>query len=274
MSDFNYYADFTTEVEDTLQKIEDKITEAIEWICQKWEDTVDTWKTVISPAFAYLVHRAMKKVEEAFRILWDAFSEFVTDIWEKIDKMAGGPWELMNMSYAYTDASAHLRDEALLVARMKDRIADHWDGRANDAFSDAMDEQVKAITSVSTGLTQASTACAQGSLQIRTIWRKVIDTLLELADGMLDCIKDATDAGQWVTVDTGPAIKFYGQIAVTVLELGNTLEGFFDENATVKSSMWANLNAGLPDLMAGNTWPSVDSHYSSDMDSKDDYVPK
>ena len=103
MSDFNYYADFTTEVEDTLQKIEDKITEAIEWICQKWEDTVDTWKTVISPAFAYLVHRAMKKVEEAFRILWDAFSEFVTDIWEKIDKMAGGPWELMNMSYAYTD---------------------------------------------------------------------------------------------------------------------------------------------------------------------------
>lgn len=256
-SDLGFFTDFTGDVDDILEQCRQKIEEAIDWVCDRWDDTVDTWKQVVSPAFAYLVHRAADKLEEAFEVVWDEFSSFCVDLWNEIDKMAGGPFELMNMSDAYTNAAAHLRDEAGIVERIKDRVTDHWKGDAADAFNDVMVEQTKAFQAVDEGLTKAATACQGGSLKIRSIWRDVIDTLLAIVSQILDCIKEGTDAGQWVTLDTGPLIKFFGEIFVKVAELGNTLERYFDQNATIELGMWRNLNAGLPGLQAGNTWPDI-----------------
>lgn len=265
MSDLGFFTDFTGDIEEILEDCRQKIEEAIDWVCDTWDDTVDTWKQAISPAFAYLVHRAADKLEDAFQTIWDEFSSFCVDLWNEIDRMAGGPFELMNMNDAYTNAAAHLRDEAEIVERIKDRVADHWGGDAADAFNDVMVEQNKAMLAVDRGLTKAASACAAGALQIRSIWRDVIDTLLSIVSKILECIKDGTDAGQWVSLDTGPLIRFFGEIFVKVAELGNQLERYFDRNATVDLGMWQDLNVGLAGLQAGNTWPDIASSDRRDL---------
>jgi uncharacterized protein YjbJ (UPF0337 family) len=276
-SDYNYFGEFTDDADDLLDQLEAKIQEGVDWVIQQWEDHMNSWKMKlelsVSPAIAYLAHQAVQKLEAALKELWDLFSDFVTDLWAKIDKMIGGPWALMQMSDYYTWASAHLRDEGTLVARMNDRLSEHWEGDARDAFGKVTAEQVAAINGVSDGLTAAAAACAGGADQLRSIWREVIKTVLTLAGNMLDCVKDGTDVGQWVTFDTGPALKLYGKIGVELLDLANTLESYFDENATVQHAMWADLNTGVDGMLAGNTWPNVEPSKQHDMDSKDDYVP-
>lgn len=258
MAEYDFYIDFTDGIDDELEALRSKIQEAIDWVIQKWHDTVDTWKQVISPAFAYLVHLAANRLEEAFQTIWDEFSDFCTDVWAYVDKMAGGPFELMEMNTKYTDACAHLRDEAGVIKDILNVVRDKWQGEAYEALVDVSDKQVEAIKAIDEGMKAAASACAAGALQLRSIWRDVIDALLKLAGGIIDTIKDATDAGQWVTLDTGPAIKLVGQIAVQVLELGNTLERYFDENVTVQWAMWNDLNTGgIAGLAPGNLWPRL-----------------
>lgn len=276
MAEYAFYVDFTDGIEDELETLRTKIEEAIDWVISRWNDTVDTWKQVISPAFAYLVHRAADRLEEAFRTIWDEFSDFCTDAWAGVDKMDGGPFELMEMNAEYTDACAHLRDESGVLRDILNVVRDKWQGEAYDALVDISDKQGDAIKAIDNGVRAAATACAAGALQLRSIWRDAIDALLELAGGIIDTIKDATDVGQWVTLDTGPAIKLLGQIAVQVLELGNTLERYFDENVTVRYAMWNDMNVGglsggTTGLAAGNIWPRLLAEDRGDLKSPRDW---
>jgi uncharacterized protein YjbJ (UPF0337 family) len=275
-SDYNFVGEFTDDATELLEQLKAKIEEGIEWVVDQWNDHMDSWKMKIemmTPIIAYQAMQAAEALEAALKKLWDIFADFVTDLWDKIDKMVGGPWALMEMSDYYTWASAHLRDEGTLVARMNDRLSEHWEGDARDAFGKVTKEQVAAINGVSAGLTAAAAACAGGAYQLRSVWRDVISTVLNLANNMLDCIKDGTDVGQWVTFDTGPALKFYGKIGVELVSLANNLESYFDDNATVQHAMWADLNTGVAGMLAGNTWPNVEPSKQHDMNSKDDYVP-
>jgi len=272
MAEYDFYIDFTDGFEDELEALRTKIQEAIGWVIQRWNDTVDTWKQVISPAFAYLVHRAADRLEEAFQMIWDEYSDFCTDAWAYVDKMAGGPFELMEMNVEYTDACAHLRDEAGVIRDILNVVRDKWQGEAYDALVDVSDKQRDAIKAIDNGMKAAASACAAGALQLRSIWRDVIDALLELTGGIVDTIKDATDVGQWVTLDTGPAIKLIGQIAIQVLELANTLERYFDENVTVQYAMWNDMNVGglsggVTGLAAGNTWPQLLAEDRGDLET-------
>jgi hypothetical protein len=102
----------------------------------------------------------------------------------------------------------------------------------------------------------------------------MIEAILGVVDSILDCIKDGTDAGQWVTFDAGPAIKVIGKIVTEAIRLWNDLDRYFDDNTTVKLSMWRELNSGLDGLDANNSWPEISSRDSSDMDDKGGWTQK
>ena len=93
----------------------------------------------------------------------------------------------------------------------------------------------------------------------------MVDTILDIAGSVVAAIKDGTDAGQWVTLDAGPAIKVIGEVAIEVLRLANELLGFWADNTTVNLAVWTGLNDGLVGLRSGNAWPDIDSYDRDDV---------
>jgi hypothetical protein len=180
----------------------------------------------------------------------------------------------MEMNDAYLRAAAKLRDEKTVISDLTSEVSKHWEGEAWVAYQHVAAEQLAAINGVDKGLVRAATACAEGAQQIRSIWRDMIDAILDVVDTILDAIKDGTDAGQWVTFDAGPAIKVIGKIVTKALGLWNDLDRYFDTNVTVKLSMWRELNSGLDGLDANNEWPSVSGRDSADMDDKGSWTGK
>lgn len=270
MTDYDYYTEFTDDVETKLDDLKAKVEEGVQEVIDTFNDTIGSkgWMWLVSPAIKAAYEIAKDNIEDEIQRLWDEFTQMCDDLWEKVDDLTGDPWDLMDMNAAYLRAASRIRDEKTVINDLTAEVGKHWSGDAYTAYDHVASEQLAAIGAVDEGLVSAATACAEGAQQIRSIWRDLIDAVLEAIDAVLDAIKDGTDAGQWVTFDAGPAIKVVGKIIVTALGLWNTLDRYFDENATVKLSMWRELNSGLDGLDANNDWPSVSGRDAGDMDDQ------
>ncbi len=256
---YDVYDEFTTDTQTKLEELQGKIQEGVDNIWDKWNDSIGSkgYMWFISPAAKIAFHFAEKHLKENIEKLWDEFESFVDTVWEKVEEMAGSPFELMRMNKDYIDAAGLLRDEKTVIENLTFSVGKSWSGDAYDSYKHAAERQTLAIAAVDAGLTSAATACAQGAQQLRNIWRDVIDALLDGVRYILDAIKNATDAGQWVTFDFGPAVKVIGDCLVRVIQLWSDLDKYFDENATVNTDLWRQLNSGLDGLNANNEWPAI-----------------
>lgn len=270
MTDYDYFSQYSDDVERQVQVLSDKIEEGVQSVVDTFNDTIGSkdWMWFVSPAVKVAYEIAKGNLEDEIQRLWDEFSRACEDMWAKVEEMTGNPWNLMDMNAAYLRAAGRIRDEKTVVNDLTSEVSKHWQGVAYTAYTHVAAEQLAAINGVDKGLVRAATACAEGAQQIRSIWRDMIEAILGVVDSILDAIKDGTDAGQWVTFDAGPAIKVIGKIVVEAIRLWNDLDRYFDANATVELSMWRELNSGLDGLDATNAWPSVSSRDASDMDDK------
>jgi hypothetical protein len=273
---YNHYPEYTDDVEAKLNDISAKIEEGVQGVIDAFNDTIGSkdWMWLVSPAVKAAYEWARDNLEDEIQRLWDEFKQVCEDTWEQVDDLTGDPWQLMEMNAAYLSAASRIRDEKRVIDNLTSEVSRHWSGVAYDAYSHVATEQTNAINAVDQGLVKAATACAEGAQQIRSIWRDCIDAMLDVVNSIADAIKDGTDAGQWVTFDAGPAIKVVLKVAVKALALWNQLDRYFDENATVKLSMWRELNSGLDGLDANNDWPSISSRDSGDIDDRGSWSPK
>ena len=276
MTDYDYYWEYSDDVDAKIQEISDKVQEGVEYILGKWEDTIGSqdWMWFVSPGVKIAYEIAKGNLEDEIQRLWDGFTDACEDMWDKVDDMTGNPWLLMDMNAAYLEAAGRVRDEKIVIGRLTNEVAKHWEGEAFTAYNRVCLEQTGAINAVDKGLVRAATACAEGANQIRSIWRDMIDAILGVVNSVLDAIKDGTDAGQWVTFDAGPAIKVIGKIVTEALSLWNQLDRYFDENVTVKVSMWREMNSGLDGLDANNDWPAIAGRDAGDIDDVGDWGQK
>jgi uncharacterized protein YukE len=276
MTDYDHYPEFSDDVETKLDDVKEKIEQGVQQVIDTFNDTVGSkgWMWLVSPAVKIAYEIAKDNLEDEIQRLWDEFERIVDDTWEKIDDLTGDPWELMEMNAAYMRAAGRIRDEKTVIGDLTSEVRKNWDGDAYWAYFNVTGEQTKAVAGVDGGLVRAATACAEGAQQIRSIWRDLIDAMIGVVNSILDAIKDGTDAGQWVTFDAGPAIKVIGKIITEALSLWNQLDRYFDENATVKVSMWRELNSGLDGLDANNDWPAISGRDATDLDDKGAWTQK
>lgn len=280
MTEYDFYSDYTGDTELQLEDVKKKIEEGIEYITTTWNDSIiakgldSDWAWVISPGLKAGYEWAKGNLEDEIERLWDEFEKFCEDLWDEISDVTGEPWTLMSMNAAYIKAAGRIRDEKRVINDIGTRLALSWSGDAFTTYDAMVKEQTNAIVGVDTGLKAAATACAEGARQIRSIWRRCIDALLDVVDAILDAIKDGTDAGQWVTFDAGPAIKVIGKCLTATIGLVNDLEAYFDENVTVKVSMWSTLNSGLDGLDANNEWPAISGREVGELSDDGGYTEK
>ncbi len=262
---YDYYQDFSDEIHTKLDEIFTRIEAGVKEVWVAWDNSIaakgldSNWGWLApGPKLAY--EHFKSRLEENIKKLWDDFKQFCEDLWAKVDEMAGSPFALMSMNAAYIKAASRIRDEKTVISDLSSEVGKHWSGVAFTSYNHvALDEQMAAIAGVDDGISKAAEACAEGAKQLRSIWRDVIDALLDVLDTIFDAIKDGTDAGQWVTFDAGPAIKVVGKALTSAIRLWNKLDTYFDDNATVNLAMWRQLNAGLEGLDAANRWPSISS---------------
>lgn len=277
---YDFYSEYTGDVETQLGEIRDQIEAGVEYVWERWNDSIiakgldSDWAWLVSPGLKAGYEWAKGELEDEIDRLWDEFETFVEDLWEKVDDLTGNPWQLMDMNADYHRAAGRLRDEKIVINRLTWHVRKRWQGVAFDAYWNAATEQSNAIQAVDQGLVKAATACAEGAEQIRSIWRDCIDAMLDVVNAILDAIKDGTDAGQWVTFDAGPAIKVIGKCLTTALGLWNDLDRYFDTNVTVKVSMWRELNSGLDGLDASNDWPQISEINRADIDDNGNWAEK
>lgn len=263
------FIDWQDEVQEMLDELEEKIQEGVDWVLDQWDGSIlDSWLKYTSPAVYAAGKYAVEKLEEAIQRIWDEFERILPEVWDEVRRLFATPWGLMDLSEKYSEAAGALRDEEIAVDRLTRHIQKGWSGDAATAYNGVALEQKKAILAVNTGLTSASSACATGARQIWETWRAVVDTILNIAGKVVAAIKDGTDAGQWVTLDAGPAIKVIGEVAIEVLRLANKLLGFWADNTTVNLAVWNGLNDGLVGLRSGNEWPNIDSYDRDDVSDK------
>jgi hypothetical protein len=276
MTEYNHYPEFSDDVETQLDDVKKKIEEGVQQVIDTFNDTIGSkgWMWFVSPAVKIAYELAKDNLEDEIQRLWDEFERIVDDTWEKVVDLTGDPWELMEMNAAYMRAAGRIRDEKTVIGDLTSEVRKNWDGDAYWAYFNVTGEQTKAVAGVDGGLVRAATACAEGAQQIRSIWRDMIDALIGVVNSILDAIKDGTDAGQWVTFDAGPAIKVIGKIITEALSLWNQLDRYFDENTTVKASMWRELNSGLDGLDANNDWPAISGRDAEDLDDKGSWTVK
>lgn len=280
MTEYDFYSDYTDDTELQLEDVKKKIEEGVDYIIDTWNDSIiakgldSDWAWVISPGLKAGYEWAKGNLEDEIERLWGEFEKFCEDLWDEISDVTGEPWTLMSMNAAYIKAAGRIRDEKRVINDIGTRLALSWSGDAFTTYDALVKEQNNAIIAVDTGLKSAATACAEGARQIRSIWRRCIDALLDVVDAILDAIKDGTDAGQWVTFDAGPAIKVIGKCLTATIGLVNDLEAYFDENVTVKLSMWTTLNSGLDGLDANNEWPSISGREIGDLSDDGGYTEK
>jgi hypothetical protein len=276
MTDYDHFPEFSDDVESQLDDVKEKIEQGVKQVVDTFNDTIGSsgWMWFVSPAVKIAYELAKDNLEDEIQRLWDEFGRIVDDTWEKIDDLTGDPWELMEINAAYMRAAGRIRDEKTVIGDLSSEVRKHWDGQAWWSYFNVSGEQTKAVAGVDGGLVSAATACAEGAQQIRSIWRDMIDALIGVVNSILDAIKDGTDAGQWVTFDAGPAIKVIGKIITQALSLWNQLDRYFDENATVKVSMWRELNSGLDGLDANNDWPGISGRDADDLGDKGSWTVK
>jgi hypothetical protein len=239
------YVDFMDDVEKYLQKVEDKIQEGIDWVWEQWDKSIlNKYGKWVSLAAYLAIEHAKNNLEDAIQAIWDKFEEVCEGVWEKIKQLFATPWGLMDLSERYSSAAGLLRGEATLIDRIKRHIQKGWSGDAFVAYSGMTDEQKNALNGLAGGLSTASSACATGAKQIWDIWIALLNYVLDQLNTVLGKIKDATDAGQWVTLEAGVVTSLVGQLLVNVGKLVTTLASFWADNQTVNIAVWNGLNDG------------------------------
>ncbi len=274
MTDYAHHPDFVSDVQKQVDEFAARIDEGLQWVSDQWEKCImDSNWGWLSPGPKAAYEYAKSKCEEKMQELVVAFQDGVKEIWKAVRTVTGDPFTLMQMNQAYIDAAGALRDEKIVMRRLKTSVAGDWEGSAFTAYSSMIDEQLAAVGGVDSGLVKAATACAQGALQINSIWTDIVNAILEYAGKVVSAIKDGTDAGQWVTLDLGPALKIILDAVLAAGKLAVKLETYWADNATVKTSMWRELNSGLEGLNANNEWPGI-AYYSGEMDDQGNWKNK
>lgn len=239
------YVHFTDDVEEWLGKVEDKIEEGIDWVWEQWDNSVlNKYGRWVSPALWIAINHAKGNLEDAIEDIWEKFKEVCEGVWEEVRSLFATPWGLMDLSERYSSAAGILRGEATLIDRIKRHIQKGWAGDAFTSYSGMTDEQKNALNGLATGLSTASSACATGAKQIWDIWIALLNYVLDQLNTVLGKIKDATDAGQWVTLDAGVVTSLIGQLLVNVGKLVTKLLSFWADNQTVNLAVWNGLNDG------------------------------
>lgn len=239
------YVDFMDDVEKYLGQVQDKIEEGIDWVWEQWDNSiVNKYGRWVSPIAWLAINHAKDNLEDAIDSIWDKFEEVCEGVWEKVRELFATPWGLMDLSERYSEAAGILRGEATLIDRIKRHIQKGWAGDAFVAYGGMTDEQKFALNGMATGLSTASSACATGAQQIWDIWIALLNYVLDQLNTVLGKIKDATDAGQWVTLDSGVVVSLIGQLLVNVGKLVTTLASFWADNQTVNLAVWNGLNDG------------------------------
>ncbi len=239
------YVHFTDDVEEWLGKVEDKIEEGIDWVWEQWDNSiVNKYGKWVSPALWLAINHAKGNLEDAIEDIWEKFKEVCEGVWEEVRSLFATPWGLMDLSERYSSAAGILRGEATLIDRIKRHIQKGWSGDAFTAYGGMTDEQKNALNGLAAGLSTASTACATGAKQIWDIWIALLNYVLDQLNTVLGKIKDATDAGQWVTLDAGVVTSLIGQLLVNVGKLVTKLLSFWADNQTVNLAVWNGLNDG------------------------------
>lgn len=272
MTQYGYHEDFVADVEKRLQEFSDAIYRGMQDVCDRFNQWVqDQWWTWVPWVHDHLV-QLKNDLEAKLRELWDEFADACRRIWEKVEDLNGRPFELMELNQAYVDAAAALRDEKVVLARLRTSVEAHWSGLAFTAYANLIREQTAATAGVDAGLTSAATACAQGAKQINDIWNDTVDAILSYAGSVVDAIKDGANIGQAFTFEMGPALKVILDAVLAVADLALQLEGYWADNATVKTDMWRRLNSGLDGLDANNDWPRL-ATYAGDLDDQSSWTP-
>lgn len=239
------YVDFMDDVEKYLGQVQDKIEEGIDWVWEQWDNSiVNKYGRWVSPLAWLAINHAKDNLEDAIDSIWEKFEEVCEGVWEKVRELFATPWGLMDLSERYSEAAGILRGEATLIDRIKRHIQKGWAGDAFVAYGGMTDEQKFALNGMATGLSTASSACATGAQQIWDIWIALLNYVLDQLNTVLGKIKDATDAGQWVTLDSGVVVSLIGQLLVNVGKLVTTLASFWADNQTVNLAVWNGLNDG------------------------------
>lgn len=264
------YKEFQDDVKKNLEDLEDKIREGIDYVLEKWRTcNGNSWVKDVSPAVAALAEYYWRKLKKAIDAIWDHFEKVVRAVWRQVKRLLAHPAGLMFLSNAYSRAAGSLRDEKIEIDRMTRHVRKGWFGDAYFSYEGLANEQKAALTAVDKALTDASTKCAESAKQMLDAWSSSIEAILNVADKVFGAIKDGTDAGQWPTLDVGPAIKVIGQTGTEVLKFVNKLSTFLAENNTVNVAAWRNLNNGIEGFKADNKWPDIDSADSADVKDKD-----
>jgi hypothetical protein len=239
------FVDFSDDVEEYLDKVEEQIREGIDWVWDRWDDSiVNKYGRFVSPIAWWAINNAKDNLEDAIDSIWDEFEKVCEGVWEKVRELFATPWGLMDLSGRYSSAAGILRGEVTLIDRIKRHIEKGWSGDAFTAYGGMTEEQKWALNGLAAGLTTASSACATGAQQIWDIWIAVMNYILDQIDTVLGKIKDATDAGQWVTLDAGVVTSLIGQLLVNVAQLATDLLSFWADNQTVNIAVWNQLNDG------------------------------
>lgn len=239
------FPDYQLVVEKKLKAFQTAIEGAIDVVLQKWDDSILTsgakW---LVPGLAAAAEYAANKLEDAIREIWDAFTKACEEIWKKVDEMKGSPFELMKMNDKYIGAAGEMRGLKTEIDRATRQVRKGWFGEAFLAYEGRAKEQMSAAEGADTTLTKAATACADGANQIGQSWADVVEAILDYANKVVDAIEKATDAGRWVTLDAGPAIKVIADLAIEVAKLALKLSRYWMENATVAVALWRDINQG------------------------------
>lgn len=239
------YVHFNDDVEEYLDKVEEQIREGIDWVWDQWDNSiVNKYGRFVSPVAWWAINNAKDNLEDAIDSIWDEFEEVCEGVWEKVRELFATPWGLMDLSERYSSAAGILRGEATLIDRIKRHIQKGWSGDAFTAYGGMTDEQKFALNGIATGLSTASSACATSAQQIWDVWIAVMNYILDQLDTVLGKIKDATDAGQWVTLDAGVVTSLIGQLLVNVGRLVTDLLAFWADNQTVNIAVWNGLTDG------------------------------
>lgn len=273
------YVHFTDDVETYLDKVEEKIREGIDWVWDQWDNSiVNKYGRFVSPIAWWAINNAKDNLEDAIESIWDKFEEVCEGVWEKVRELFATPWGLMDLSERYSSAAGILRGEATLIDRIKRHIEKGWSGDAFTAYAGMTEEQKWALNGLAGGLTTASSACATSAQQIWDVWIAVMNYILDQLDTVLGKIKDATDAGQWVTLDAGVVTSLVGQLLVNVGQLVTQLISFWADNQTVNIAVWNQLNdgsdlRGLTVTGSGDerelNWPDLSPADVEDVQDKD-----
>lgn len=260
---------FCDRIEKCLERLEAEVRKGIDWVVEKWNTYIDSlgWDKYL-PHVAMQIEYYARKLEGAFKEIWKALKKAVSKIWGEVKRLTGSPLGLISLSDSYSTAAGSLRDEKIAIDRMTRHVRKGWFGDAYFSYEGLATEQKNALDAVNKGLTEASTKCAESAKQIFATWTGAVDGILNVYDKVFACIKDATDVGQWPTLQSGVVAKLIGQTGVEILKLGNKLATFLAENETVNSAAWRNLNQGL-DGLSDNKWPAIDSRDSGDLADKD-----